>query len=101
MVKVAVLCTNTTPSVRPTMSEVVQMIEGKMEIPDAVPVEGSTYTSDVRFKAMKDFHQQKRKESSSGSTDTQINSTTTHRDAAFSSCTSEFDQISGDSVTLP
>ncbi|KAL0407454.1 UNVERIFIED_CONTAM: putative LRR receptor-like serine/threonine-protein kinase RFK1 [Sesamum latifolium] len=97
MVKVAVLCTNATPSVRPTMSEVVQMIEGKMEIPDAVPVEGSTYTSDVRFKAMKDFHQ-KRKESSSGSTDTQINSTTTRRDAGFSSYTSEFDEISREFV---
>ncbi|KAL0300640.1 UNVERIFIED_CONTAM: putative LRR receptor-like serine/threonine-protein kinase [Sesamum radiatum] len=102
MVKVAVLCTNATPSVRPTMSEVVQMMEGKLEIPDAVPVAGSTYTSDVRFKAMKDFHQQKTKESSSsgtGSTDTQINSTTMRRDAAFSSYTSEFDEISGESVS--
>ncbi|KAK4386521.1 putative LRR receptor-like serine/threonine-protein kinase [Sesamum angolense] len=102
MVKVTVLCTNATPSVRPTMSEVVQMMEGKLEIPDAVPVAGSTYTSDVRFKAMKDFHQQKTKESSSsgpGSTDTQINSTTMRRDAAFSSYTSEFDEISGESVS--
>ncbi|KAK4421131.1 putative LRR receptor-like serine/threonine-protein kinase RFK1 [Sesamum alatum] len=101
MVKVAVLCTNPTPSVRPTMSEVVQMIEGKMDVPDAVPVlAGSAYTSDVRFKAMKDFHHQKRKESSSGtgSTDTQINSTGMRRDAGFSSYTSEFDEISGESV---
>ncbi|KAL2252161.1 UNVERIFIED_CONTAM: putative LRR receptor-like serine/threonine-protein kinase RFK1 [Sesamum indicum] len=98
-VKVALLCTNATPSVRPTMSEVVQMIEGKMEIPDAVPVVGSTYTSDVRFKAMKDFHQQKRKESSAGSTDTQINSRTMRRDAGFSSYTSVFDEISGNSVS--
>ncbi|KAL0352927.1 UNVERIFIED_CONTAM: putative LRR receptor-like serine/threonine-protein kinase [Sesamum angustifolium] len=33
VVKVALLCTKPTPSVRPTMSEVVQMLEGKMAIP--------------------------------------------------------------------
>ncbi|KAL0442596.1 UNVERIFIED_CONTAM: putative LRR receptor-like serine/threonine-protein kinase RFK1, partial [Sesamum latifolium] len=33
VVKVALLCTNATPSVRPTMSEAVQMLEGKMAIP--------------------------------------------------------------------
>ncbi|KAG8385384.1 hypothetical protein BUALT_Bualt03G0037400 [Buddleja alternifolia] len=47
MVKVALLCTNATPSVRPTMTEVVQMLEGKMDVPAAIP-EGSTYTNDVR-----------------------------------------------------
>ncbi|KAI3466775.1 hypothetical protein Pfo_023438 [Paulownia fortunei] len=41
-IKVALLCTNATPSVRPTMSEVVQMIEGNVAIPDAVPGEAHT-----------------------------------------------------------
>ncbi|KAL0398414.1 UNVERIFIED_CONTAM: putative LRR receptor-like serine/threonine-protein kinase RFK1 [Sesamum radiatum] len=33
VMEVALLCTKATPSVRPTMSEVVQMLEGKMAIP--------------------------------------------------------------------
>ncbi|CAI9760139.1 unnamed protein product [Fraxinus pennsylvanica] len=51
--KVAVLCTNSTASVRPTMSEVVQMLEGHMDIPDA-PHEGN----DVRFKTIKGLNQE-------------------------------------------
>ncbi|KAL0305577.1 UNVERIFIED_CONTAM: putative LRR receptor-like serine/threonine-protein kinase, partial [Sesamum radiatum] len=42
VVRVALLCTNATPSIRPTMSEVVQMLEGKMAIPDVITV-GSPY----------------------------------------------------------
>ena len=63
VVKIALLCTNATPSVRPTMSEVVLMLEHKMDIPVVTP-EGSTYTNAVRFKAMKDFHQERRSLSS-------------------------------------
>lgn len=55
VVKVGLLCTDATASRRPTMSEVVQMMEGSVEIPDLV-AEGSTYTSDVRLKAIRDFH---------------------------------------------
>ncbi|KAL3739799.1 hypothetical protein ACJRO7_021118 [Eucalyptus globulus] len=54
MVKVALLCTNASPSLRPTMSEVVNMLEGKMAIPDVIP-EPSTYYEDLRFKAMRDL----------------------------------------------
>uniref|UniRef100_M4EU49 non-specific serine/threonine protein kinase n=1 Tax=Brassica campestris TaxID=3711 RepID=M4EU49_BRACM len=32
MIKVAIVCTNSSPSLRPTMSEVVQMLEGEVEI---------------------------------------------------------------------
>ncbi|KAL2524289.1 putative LRR receptor-like serine/threonine-protein kinase RFK1 [Abeliophyllum distichum] len=60
MVKVAVLCTNATSSVRPTMSEVVQMLEGQMAIPD-VPLEGN----DVRFKTIKGLNQERQNRSSS------------------------------------
>ncbi|CAI9760143.1 unnamed protein product [Fraxinus pennsylvanica] len=59
--KVAVLCTNSTASVRPTMSEVVQMLEGNMDIPDA-PNEGN----DVRFKTIKGLNQEWQNRSSSG-----------------------------------
>lgn len=58
LVKVALLCTSATPSLRPIMSEVVSMLEGRIAIPDEIP-EASTYSNDLRFKAMKDFHQER------------------------------------------
>ncbi|XWS19756.1 hypothetical protein CRYUN_Cryun31cG0044300 [Craigia yunnanensis] len=75
MVKVALLCTNASASLRPTMSEVVNMLEGRMTVPDLVPELG-TYTQDLRFKAMRDLRRQKEEQSSSGS-QTQ-NPTTVH-----------------------
>lgn len=57
MIKVALVCTNASPSLRPTMSEVVSMLEGTSAIPDAVPVAGS-YNEDLRFKTLKDHHMQ-------------------------------------------
>ncbi|XP_039070422.1 probable LRR receptor-like serine/threonine-protein kinase RFK1 [Hibiscus syriacus] len=75
MVKVALLCTNASASLRPTMSEVVNMLEGRTNVPDLLPELGS-YTEDLRFKAMRDLCQQKEDQSSSGS-QTQ-NSTTVH-----------------------
>ncbi|OMO86378.1 hypothetical protein CCACVL1_09613 [Corchorus capsularis] len=66
MVKVALLCTNASASLRPTMSEVVSMLEGKMTFPDITPEPG-TYTEDLRFKAMRDLCPQKEYQSSSGS----------------------------------
>ncbi|KAK3431118.1 hypothetical protein EUGRSUZ_E02840 [Eucalyptus grandis] len=54
VVKVALLCTNASPSLRPMMSEVVNMLEGKMAIPDVI-LESSTYCEDLRFKAMRDL----------------------------------------------
>ncbi|CAL5409023.1 unnamed protein product [Camellia sinensis] len=66
MVKVALLCTNASPSLRPTMSEVVSMLEGQMSIPEVIP-EPNSYTEDLRFKAMRDFHREKQNHSFSGS----------------------------------
>ncbi|XP_019078074.1 probable LRR receptor-like serine/threonine-protein kinase RFK1 isoform X3 [Vitis vinifera] len=62
MIKVALLCTNASQSLRPTMSEVVSMLEARMPIPDMIPGP-STYTEDLRFKAMRDFRQDKRNQS--------------------------------------
>ncbi|KAL4333164.1 hypothetical protein GQ457_07G029890 [Hibiscus cannabinus] len=53
MIKVALLCTNATPSLRPTMSDVVGMLEGTITIPDVVP-DASSYNEDLRFKAIRD-----------------------------------------------
>ncbi|XP_063943042.1 probable LRR receptor-like serine/threonine-protein kinase RFK1 isoform X2 [Daucus carota subsp. sativus] len=55
MVKVALMCTNASPSLRPIMSEVIAMLEERLDIPDTFP-EANTYSNDLRFKAMRDFH---------------------------------------------
>ncbi|GFS42382.1 leucine-rich repeat transmembrane protein kinase [Actinidia rufa] len=65
MIKVALLCTNASPSLRPTMSEAVRMLEGRTRIPDVIP-EASSYTDDLRFKAMRDFYQERPNPGSSG-----------------------------------
>ncbi|XP_061364894.1 probable LRR receptor-like serine/threonine-protein kinase RFK1 [Gastrolobium bilobum] len=72
LMKVALLCTNAAPSLRPTMSEVVNMLEGRISIPDVIP-EPSVFSEDLRFKAMRDIHQHK--ESHSLSTSRTDNST--------------------------
>ncbi|CAL5411483.1 unnamed protein product [Camellia sinensis] len=84
MVKVALLCTNASPSLRPTMSEVVSMLEGQMNIPEVIP-EPNSYTEDLRFKAMRDFHREKQNHSFSGS---QSQNSTTIRTGFGSSSTS-------------
>lgn len=56
--KVAILCTNGSPSIRPMMSEVVSMLEGRTCVPEIIP-EASGYTEDLRFKAMRDFREDK------------------------------------------
>lgn len=38
------------------MSEVVSMLEGQLPIPDTIP-ETNTNSDDLRFKALRDFHQ--------------------------------------------
>nr|XP_043619279.1 probable LRR receptor-like serine/threonine-protein kinase RFK1 isoform X2 [Erigeron canadensis] len=64
VVKVALLCTNGSPSMRPTMSEVVNMLEGKTYVPEIIP-EASGYTEDLRFKAMRDFRGQMKSQTGS------------------------------------
>ena len=56
VVKVGLLCTSASPTLRPTMSEAVNMLEGRTDVPDKIP-EPSSYTEDLRFKAMKDLRQ--------------------------------------------
>ena len=65
MVKIAILCTNASPSLRPTMSEVVSMLEGRKPTPDII-LEPNSHNKDVRFKAIRDFRQEKRNQSLTG-----------------------------------
>ncbi|XP_050234988.1 probable LRR receptor-like serine/threonine-protein kinase RFK1 [Mercurialis annua] len=66
MIKVALLCTNGSPSLRPIMSEVVSMLEGTITIPDVVP-EASSYKEDLRFKGIREHHNEIRSQNSKGS----------------------------------
>eukprot|EP00257_Ricinus_communis_P026273 XP_025013687.1 probable LRR receptor-like serine/threonine-protein kinase RFK1 isoform X1 [Ricinus communis] len=62
MIKVALLCTNGSASLRPIMSEVVSMLEGTKTIPDVIPEE-SSYNEDLRFKAIREHHKEIRSQS--------------------------------------
>ncbi|KAK9057869.1 hypothetical protein SSX86_022708 [Deinandra increscens subsp. villosa] len=53
VVKVSILCTNGSPALRPTMSEVVNMLEGRISIPDAPPPELGSRFEDLRFQTMR------------------------------------------------
>ncbi|XP_021669949.2 probable LRR receptor-like serine/threonine-protein kinase RFK1 [Hevea brasiliensis] len=88
MVKVAILCTNASPTIRPSMSEVVNMLEGRMAIPDTVP-EPSGYNEDLRFKAMRDLR--KVSQSLSGG---QTQNSIIHTFASSSTSEHEFSEIS-------
>ena len=85
VVKVAVLCTNASPSLRPTMSEAVSMLEGHMSIPVVIP-EANSYAEDLRFKAMREFHQEQQQNYSFSGSQTQ--NSTTNRTGGGSSSTS-------------
>ncbi|XP_050367372.1 uncharacterized protein LOC126785777 [Argentina anserina] len=50
MIKVALLCANASPALRPTMSEVVSMLEGRTAVHE-VTVNPSIYDDEMRFKA--------------------------------------------------
>ncbi|KAI3740222.1 hypothetical protein L2E82_30646 [Cichorium intybus] len=71
MVKVALLCTSISPSTRPTMSEVVSMLEGVTCVPEIAPEVGR-YFEDLRFQTMRGSNQGDRTESSM---DTQYSAT--------------------------
>ncbi|XP_019170273.1 PREDICTED: probable LRR receptor-like serine/threonine-protein kinase RFK1 isoform X2 [Ipomoea nil] len=75
VVKVALLCTSAAPTHRPIMSQALGMLEGSISIPAEIP-EASTYTDDLRFKAIKDYRREKTKFSNAATgTNSQISGT--------------------------
>ncbi|KAL4311332.1 hypothetical protein GQ457_01G041520 [Hibiscus cannabinus] len=56
IIKVALLCTNTSPALRPTMSGVVSMLEGHVDVHEIIR-ESSSYGDDMRLKSLTDFDQ--------------------------------------------
>jgi hypothetical protein len=57
MIKVALLCTNPSPALRPTMSAVVSMLEGQT-IVDEVTMDPSIYGDESTFSALRDQFEQ-------------------------------------------
>ncbi|GMI82273.1 leucine-rich repeat receptor-like kinase with extracellular malectin-like domain 1 [Hibiscus trionum] len=53
MTRVALLCTNSSPALRPTMSEAVNMLEGRTLVPELV-MDPSIFADESRFGALKD-----------------------------------------------
>ncbi|KAJ7947201.1 putative Kinase [Quillaja saponaria] len=74
MIKVALLCTNTSPALRPIMSSVVSMLEGQTVVPELI-IDPRIYNDELRLKALRDqfdnIHQMKE---SSSETQSLINS---------------------------
>ena len=50
--KVALLCINPSPALRPTMTVVVSMLEGRTVVPE-LTMEASIYANDVRFESFR------------------------------------------------
>ncbi|OMO82777.1 hypothetical protein COLO4_22838 [Corchorus olitorius] len=53
MIKVALLCTNSSPTLRPVMSEVVKMLKGRTHVPELV-MDPSIFGDESRFGALRD-----------------------------------------------
>ncbi|XP_035542842.1 probable leucine-rich repeat receptor-like serine/threonine-protein kinase At3g14840 isoform X2 [Juglans regia] len=53
MIKVALLCTNPSPALRPTMSAVVSMLEGQTTVDDVI-MDPSLYGDEYKFRALRE-----------------------------------------------
>ncbi|XVE88272.1 hypothetical protein DITRI_Ditri19aG0056300 [Diplodiscus trichospermus] len=63
MIKVALLCTNSSPALRPIMSEVVNMLEGRTHVPELI-MDTSIFCDESRFGAIRDqFNQMQSRKS--------------------------------------
>ncbi|KAJ9690791.1 hypothetical protein PVL29_013112 [Vitis rotundifolia] len=67
MIKVALLCTNPSPALRPTMSAVVSMLKGQSVVPEVLIMDPSSYSDDLKFNALRGQYDQMQLESHSAS----------------------------------
>ncbi|KAK8646112.1 hypothetical protein V6N13_119908 [Hibiscus sabdariffa] len=67
MTRVALLCTNSSPALRPTMSEVVNMLEGRTLVPELI-MDPSIFADESRLGALKDQFDQMRSRKDSETT---------------------------------
>ncbi|XP_026458309.1 probable leucine-rich repeat receptor-like serine/threonine-protein kinase At3g14840 isoform X1 [Papaver somniferum] len=56
MINIALMCTNTSPTLRPKMSSVVSMLESQTSIGEFVSNSISESTDDLKFEAVRDYH---------------------------------------------
>ncbi|GLT52539.1 hypothetical protein SLA2020_258740 [Shorea laevis] len=66
MIKVALLCTNPSPALRPVMSSVVSMLEGKTHVPELI-MDPTTFSDGSRLSALRNQFNQIHLQSTSGS----------------------------------
>lgn len=52
MIHVALLCTHVSPAVRPSMSAVVSMLQGKVNVPASIPEDAGLY-DETKFEALR------------------------------------------------
>ncbi|XP_059664581.1 probable leucine-rich repeat receptor-like serine/threonine-protein kinase At3g14840 isoform X2 [Cornus florida] len=64
MIQVALLCTNPSPEHRPTMSAVVSMLEGRIEVQNII-ADPNIYGDDLKFKSLRDRYGELQLQSSS------------------------------------
>lgn len=57
MLNLALLCANPSPSLRPQMSSVVHMLQGKIPVQAPLVKRGGTMNEDIRFKAFETLSQ--------------------------------------------
>ncbi|KAG6692172.1 hypothetical protein I3842_10G100200 [Carya illinoinensis] len=62
MIKIALLCTNPSPALRPTMSATVSMLEGQTAVEEVV-MDPSIYGDEYKFKVLREQFNQTRQES--------------------------------------
>ncbi|XP_044498140.1 probable leucine-rich repeat receptor-like serine/threonine-protein kinase At3g14840 [Mangifera indica] len=66
VINVALLCTATSSAVRPTMSEVVSMLEGWAAVPESIP-RSSDSIEEAKFEAMRNYYKCSREQSNNES----------------------------------
>ncbi|KFK44801.1 hypothetical protein AALP_AA1G304900 [Arabis alpina] len=76
MINVALVCTNSSPSLRPTMSEAVQMLEGEIEITQVMS-DPSMYGHDVSFSKLMMENANSHTSTKAGVSGNEISGTTT------------------------
>jgi len=53
MIKVALLCTNPSPALRPNMSTVVKMLEGRLDVNES-NIDSGAYDDEFNFQGLRD-----------------------------------------------
>nr|DAD37730.1 TPA_asm: hypothetical protein HUJ06_008371 [Nelumbo nucifera] len=83
MLNLALLCTNPSPSLRPTMSSVVSILEGKMPV-QAPRMKPSSPNERMRFKAFEKLSRDSQSNASSTSQESQVQKSTLTLDSSTS-----------------